>query len=57
MCLQMRSLCWHEGSVFKRGTNFAKLGLRSLGKVGRNGTVHVFESGLWKHKFKSLVKT
>jgi hypothetical protein len=53
----MRSLCWHEGSVFKRGTNFAKLGLRSLRKVGRNGIVHVFESGLWKHKFKSLVKT
>jgi len=39
----MRSLCWHEGSVFKRGTNFAKLGVRSLGKVGRNGTLHVLK--------------
>jgi hypothetical protein len=39
----MRSLCWHEGSVLKRSTNFAKLGLKSLGKVCRNGTLHVLK--------------
>jgi hypothetical protein len=52
----MKSLCWHEGSVFKRGTNFAKIGLSSLGKVGR-WDLACIESGLWKHKLKSFVKT